>query len=105
MDAATLTPSGYLRRIEPIRGGLTAAGHLTGKLKKLERLNSEGIPRDHLAWALTQERIVRHARAQGRCLLCRGEPVNEAALCQVCYALLNGPELDLAVRWTSGVGP
>lgn len=31
--------------------------------------------------------------------------VNEAGICEVCYGSLDGPELALAVRWRSGVGP
>lgn len=71
----------------------------------MERWNSEGLPRDSLAWALRQARFVMAARAEDRCLLCRREEVNEAGLCRPCMALLDDEELDLATRWLSGVAP
>jgi heterodisulfide reductase subunit B len=70
-----------------------------------ERLNSEGLRRDQLTWALTQARIVRGARKINSCLLCRDRGVNEAGLCNVCYTLLNDAEHRLANRWMSGEGP
>jgi hypothetical protein len=70
-----------------------------------DRLNSEGIRRDHLAWALTQTSIVQKARKMNSCLLCRRIGVNEAGLCQVCFALLNDEEIRTASRWLSGEGP
>lgn len=66
------------------------------------RYNSEGIPRDELVWALTQRRLVREARKIDSCLLCRRDGVNEAALCPICWAILDEIELTAATRWTSG---
>lgn len=71
----------------------------------MERWNSEGIPRDHLAWALTQRRFVEAARRIDACLLCRRPKVNEAGLCTVCHSLLDDRERALAQRWLTGVGP
>lgn len=72
----------------------------------MERLNSEGIPRDQLKWSLTQEHIVRAARRINQCLLCRRRRVNAAGLCEVCYALLVDPEEQALVnRWLVEEGP
>lgn len=71
----------------------------------MNRLNPEGIPRKQLAFVLTQPNRVREARRIDACLLCRRGGVNDAALCEVCYAMLDGEEQSLATRWTSGGGP
>jgi hypothetical protein len=70
-----------------------------------DRLNSEGIRRDQLVWVLTQRHIVLKARKVNSCLLCRRVGVNEAALCEVCHALLNDDEFRVASKWISGEGP
>lgn len=66
----------------------------------VDRLNPEGIPRTQLAFALTQPRRVYEARRIDSCLLCRRPQVNDAALCEVCYSMLDGEEHRLASRWT-----
>lgn len=71
----------------------------------MERWNSEAIPREELAWALGRPDIVRAARRIDKCLLCRAPHVNEAGLCPTCWAILDEPDLTLAQRWLSGVGP
>ena len=71
----------------------------------MERLNSEGIPRDQLLHALKDRRMVLMARKLNSCLLCRRNSVNEAGLCNVCWALLNDEELKQGTRWVAGVGP
>lgn len=72
----------------------------------MERLNSEGIVRDQLGWALRQRRLVMTARRFDSCLLCRNSGVNEAGLCDVCTALLDDPaEQALVDRWRMGAGP
>jgi hypothetical protein len=48
---------------------------------------------------------VAKAIKEDACLLCRSKGVNEAALCDACYALLDEEELKLAERWLSGIGP
>lgn len=45
------------------------------------------------------------ARKEDACLLCRTKGVNEAALCDTCFALLTDAELSIAEKWLSGVGP
>jgi hypothetical protein len=62
----------------------------------VHRLNSEGILRRDLPFALKNRRMVTDARRIDSCLLCRRPHVNEAALCDVCYAMLEGEELELA---------
>ena len=49
--------------------------------------------------------MVRTARRINSCLLCRNRGVNEAGVCDVCYASLNDEELRLANRWMTGEGP
>ncbi|MGV3616728.1 MAG: hypothetical protein ACO1SV_15480 [Fimbriimonas sp.] len=71
----------------------------------MERFNSEGIPRSALIYALQNRKQVADARRIDACLLCRRGRVNDAGLCDICYGLLEGEELRLAVRWTSGAGP
>lgn len=71
----------------------------------MDRLNGEGIPRDNLLLALRDRRAVTGARRIDACLLCRNPRVNEAGLCESCYAMLDGEELRLATRWLAGVGP
>ena len=71
----------------------------------MDRLNTQGIPRRQLAWALTQPRHVKKAVKEDACLLCRAKSVNESGLCDACYALLTEEELRTAERWLSGVGP
>lgn len=70
-----------------------------------DRLNSEGIRRHELPWALSQRRIVLTARRINSCLLCRRAGVNEAGLCEVCFSMLSDEESRMAQRWTSGEGP
>lgn len=71
----------------------------------VERLNSEGIRRQDLMLALRDRRKVALARRIDSCLLCRRGGVNDAAICEVCYGMLDGEELRLAARWLSGEGP
>ncbi|RYG38897.1 hypothetical protein EON81_02405 [bacterium] len=71
----------------------------------MERLNSEGIRQDELLYALKTRRTVQTARRIDSCLLCRRHYVNEAGLCDICYAQLEGEEAKLAERWLSGIGP
>jgi hypothetical protein len=71
----------------------------------VERLNSEGILRRDLKWVLTQRRFVTTARRIDSCLLCRRQSVNEAGLCEVCYATLDEDELSLVEKWMRGTGP
>lgn len=71
----------------------------------MDRWNSEAIPRDQLAWALTRPEVVRFARRLDACLLCRSPEVNEAGLCAACWAVLDEPELSLAQRWLTGAHP
>lgn len=71
----------------------------------MDRLNSQGIPRQQLLWTLGQRRHVLKALKEDACLLCRKGGLNEAGLCDMCYALLNDNELSAAERWLSGVGP
>ena len=56
-------------------------------------------------FALRDDKTVRTARRIDACLLCRKSGVNEAGLCQVCWALLNDDELKQGERWLTGVGP
>lgn len=69
------------------------------------RINSEGLPRDELIWALTQPELIRQSRRIDSCLLCRRPRVNEAALCDCCWATLDDEELRHAARWTMGIRP
>ncbi len=71
----------------------------------MDRLNSEGIPREKLSYVLKNRRLVGIARRINKCLLCKRHGVNEAGLCDVCCALLNEEELTLANRWLTGEGP
>ncbi|MCU0316394.1 MAG: hypothetical protein MUC92_07360 [Fimbriimonadaceae bacterium] len=71
----------------------------------MDRLNSEGIDRSQLKYALTQERMVKEARRVNRCLLCAGPGVNEAGVCDGCSALLSGEEARLVELWMAGVKP
>lgn len=71
----------------------------------MERLNSEGIPRKALIFALTRRTQVMTARRIDRCMLCKRANVNEAGICNVCYSILTDDELRLANRWMSGEGP
>lgn len=59
----------------------------------------------HLEWTLKQRRHVNKAIKENACLLCRAQNVNEAGLCDTCYALLDDKELKVAERWLAGVGP
>jgi hypothetical protein len=71
----------------------------------VDRLNGEGILRKNLILALRDRRAVGTARRINSCLLCRRIGVNEAALCDVCYSMLDGEELVWAQKWLTGVGP
>ena len=72
----------------------------------MERLNSEGIPRASLKFALSKTSQVMTARRINKCLLCRSKGVNEAGLCEVCYALIQDPEEQRLIgRWLTGEGP
>jgi len=72
-------------------------------MRVVERWNSEGIPRDQLMWALTQRPVIRSFRKLDSCMLCRRKGVNEAALCEACFSMLDGIEFDSAQQWLSGV--
>ncbi|MBL8059916.1 MAG: hypothetical protein JNK63_04270 [Chthonomonas sp.] len=71
----------------------------------MDRVNSEGLNRGALAWALTRRDIVMRARRTNSCLLCCQGPVNEAGLCDVCSVMLSEAEQKLVERWMAGVGP
>ncbi|MBI5708200.1 MAG: hypothetical protein HZC36_14555 [Armatimonadetes bacterium] len=71
----------------------------------MDRLNSEGIKRWELKQALQNPRIVTRARTIDACLLCRGHRVNEAGLCDVCWAMLDDDEIGIALGWLSGERP
>lgn len=71
----------------------------------VERLNSEAIPRRFLMRALLDTHLVPTFRRIDRCLLCRRPGVNEAALCLVCWALLEDDEMRQAQRWLNGGAP
>jgi hypothetical protein len=74
--------------------------------RTLDRLNTEGLAREKLMYAL-QHRAdwVRVARRMDRCLLCCAGRVNEAGLCDLCYGQLNDAELRLAESWLAGRMP
>jgi hypothetical protein len=71
----------------------------------VDRLNSEGIRRQDLSFTLKNPLKVRDARRIDACLLCRRPRVNEAGLCDVCYASLEDDELYLATCWLRGTAP
>jgi len=72
----------------------------------VERINSEGIPRATLKFALSKTIIVMRARRTDLCMLCRHKGVNEAGLCEVCYASIQDPEEHRLIgKWLSGEGP
>ncbi len=71
----------------------------------MQRWNPEGILKEKLIWVLSQRALVIKAKKENSCLLCKSPKVNEAALCQVCWALLNEEELKLANKWVDGTGP
>ncbi|HEY3782706.1 MAG TPA: hypothetical protein VGL56_16610 [Fimbriimonadaceae bacterium] len=71
----------------------------------MERINPAAIPRAHLMFALNDRKSVQNARKFDSCLLCCRGNVNEAGLCQVCWALLSDEELKKGQRWLAGVGP
>ena len=82
-----------------------ASSHAGKYNDRVERYNSEGIPRASLSLALRDRRQVRHALKIDSCLLCRAPHVNEAGLCRVCWVLLDDQELNLAKCWMNGGGP
>jgi hypothetical protein len=88
LNVATVTKAGYHRYTLDV-----------------DRVNSVGIRRQDLLWALGQPHVVRAARKRDSCLLCRAKRVNEAGLCGVCVTILSEAELRLAERWMSGSGP
>lgn len=69
------------------------------------RINSTGLHREDLLWALQQENLVMKARQRDSCLLCRASRVNEAGVCRTCHALLRDEELRIVERWMSGNAP
>ncbi len=71
-------------------------------IRKVDRVNSEGVLRQELAWHLKEGRFVKQARRQDSCLVCCASKVNEAGLCDVCYSNLTEEELLLATRWLAG---
>lgn len=70
-----------------------------------QRWNQTGLPRDQLLWALTQRHIIQKTQNERKCLLCKEKPINEAGLCEICWALLSEKELELAGKWMRGDGP
>lgn len=71
----------------------------------MDRWNSEAMPRDQIAYALTRRDWVRVAVRTDACLICKGPKVNEAGICSVCVATLTDVEIQLVEKWMSGVGP
>lgn len=69
------------------------------------RWNPLGLPREKLLWTLQQETFVKRARDEDSCLLCCGNHVNEAGLCEICWALLGDKELQIALKWIEGRNP
>lgn len=76
-----------------------------GTLSSMERQNPEGIQRSELLYCLSNKKIVFFARETDSCMLCCRPNVNEAGLCRWCYSSLDTPEIQVAVKWMSGVGP
>ena len=72
---------------------------------EVERPNSAGVSPDELDFVLRDRRMVWMARRINACLLCRRPGVNEAGLCDICYALLGEELFTLAGRWLTGQGP
>lgn len=71
----------------------------------MRRMNSEGIERSKLVDALRDGRLVSLARRRDMCLLCRGNPVTDAGLCEGCLANLTDDEIHVATPWIEGVRP
>lgn len=71
----------------------------------MARINSTGIKRSELLWALGNPALVRDARERDSCLLCRGSRVNEAGLCNVCTTSLNDAESRMVEKWMAGGSP
>lgn len=71
----------------------------------MARLNSDGVDRSELLIVLRNARAVASARQRGRCLLCRGAPVNRAGLCEGCTANLSEEELAAARPYIEGPHP
>lgn len=69
------------------------------------RWNSEGMPRHEILWALSQPRIVKKAIRESSCLICCNSKINEAGLCDICWATLDDQELNIATKWVAGSGP
>lgn len=69
----------------------------------MTRINSEGIPQEHLRFALKNSRIIADARRIDACLMCRRPRVNVAGICEYCYSQLDGEELVMVTRIMSGV--
>ncbi|MCW5946373.1 MAG: hypothetical protein KIT74_05015 [Fimbriimonadales bacterium] len=68
----------------------------------MRRFNSEAIDREDLILAFRKGDPVRLAKAKGHCMLCKGSPVNDAGLCEGCFANLTDEEWNEARHWIEG---
>ncbi|MBL8047933.1 MAG: hypothetical protein JNJ45_04555 [Chthonomonas sp.] len=71
----------------------------------MARWNFEGVPRRELKEALRRREIVNQYVRRNACMLCMREGVMACGLCEYCYAMLDGEELNAAVDWNTGFRP
>jgi hypothetical protein len=68
----------------------------------MRRFNSEAVDRKDLVHAFFAGGPVRLSKASGLCMLCRTGPVNDAGLCEGCFANLTDEEWAAARPWIEG---
>lgn len=71
----------------------------------MRRFNSQSVARNDLVYALMNEQLVRRAVRIDHCLLCHGEGVSKAGLCQGCTANLTDAEWRAALPWIEERAP
>lgn len=74
-------------------------------MKEFEKFNPEGLTRQQFLHALQTPALINAAIKRDRCLICCRTKVNEAGICDVCYAELSEKENELVVRWLRGAMP
>ena len=68
----------------------------------MDRIHPEGIPREDVTLTLNRPDHVKMAVKNDSCLVCKGNRVNEAGLCDVCTAQCSAEELKLVEQWMAG---
>jgi len=68
----------------------------------MKRWHEEAINRSEFLMVLESAEKVAFYRRMGKCMLCMRPRVNSAGICDFCYGLLDGKELEMVLEYING---